>query len=381
VDFVRLDSMFTTAPPWYVWFDGAAGAAVVAIGGFVVKRFWHKREKPVEAQQVVQAGSITGSQVAAGSNITQTSVVHHHHSPDKPEAELVDSQPDPRKILESFKDLPPYDVSHAHEKFVGLPVLWRIAFKSVSKFYGNTWHIAGTFGSSGSAEIWFQLSSLPPVLKIARRGTPIWVRGRIKQIQFLSTIELENDPELLKIESTVTEPDQPKLPTQSKKETQVTPTPTRRRNLNVVGKKARIAWLNEAGNSLFEPEADGKYKAVIAEFRNEPGGFSIITWRNVRASIAYYDEKGSEVADVGRAMWLEESLNGRVDLASHVTRMLVVAIFADKWLTFDKGDARPLPQGIKRAKIILQDDREFSVAFILEIDLNQGTAGSLVSGK
>jgi hypothetical protein len=364
--------MFITLPPWYVWFDGVAGAAVLAIGGFVVKRFWLNPEKTIEVKNAVLSGSVTNSQVAAGNNITQTSVVHHH-TQDKPATELVVSQPDPLKIYESLEGLPPYDISHAHEKFVGLPVLWRIAFASVAKLDDDAWHITGSFGS---AVIWFNLSSLPPVLKIAHRGTPIWVRGTIKSLQYSTIIELEKDPELLKIESTVTEPEQPRLPAQSKKEAQITPTPPRRRNLNVVGKKARIAWLDAAGNSFFEPEGDGKHKAVIAEFRNEPGDFSIITWKHVRASIAYYDGNNSEVADVGRAEWLDGET---VDFASHVTRKLVVAIFADKWLTFDSGEAKPVPVEAKRAKIILLDDREFSLPFMLEFDLNAPSVGSLTS--
>ncbi len=365
--------MFIAAPPWYVWFDGVAGAAVLAVGGFVVKRFWLKPEKTIEVKNAVLSGSVTNSQVAAGNNITQTSVVHHHHVPDKSETELVVTQPDPDKILESLEDLPPYDVSHAREKFVGLPVLWRVAFANVAKLDKDTWQVAGSFGS---AVIWFNLSSLPPVLKIANRGTPIWVRGTIKRLQFSVVIELEHDPELLKIEHEkgmdVSKP-QPAAKTPPP-----TTLPVRKRKLDVVGKKGRIAWLNEAGNSFFEPEGGGEHKAVLAEFRNEPGDFSIITWQHVRASIVYYDANNSEVADVGRAVWLD-GYNEAVDFASHVTRKLVVAIFADKWLTFDDGEAKPVPVEAKRAKIILLDDREFSLPFMLEFDLNAPSVGSLTS--
>jgi hypothetical protein len=192
--------MVNALPPWYVWFDGVAGAAVLTIGGFIVKRFWFRSDKPVEvhqAVQTVQASSIKDSQVAAGNNITQTSEVHHYYVSDTPETELVVSQPDPAKILESLEDLPPYDIDHAREKFVGLPVMWRVGFANVAKLDDDTWHISGSFAP---AVIWFNLSSLPPVLKIAHRGTPIWVRGTIKSLQYSTIIELEKDPELLKIE-------------------------------------------------------------------------------------------------------------------------------------------------------------------------------------
>jgi hypothetical protein len=156
------------------------------------------------------------------------------------------------------------------------------------------------------------------------------------------------------------------------------PTPVRRRKLNVVGKKGRIAWLNDVGGGLYEPEDNGSFKTVIAEFRNEPGEFSIITWHHVRASIVFYDGQGVEVADVGRATWLD-GYGPTVDLASLVTRKLIVAILTEKWLSFDGGDTKPLSTDIRKAKIVLQDDREFSVPFLLEVDLNLGVVGSLTS--
>jgi hypothetical protein len=143
-----------------------------------------------------------------------------------------------------------------------------------------------------------------------------------------------------------------------------------------VGKRGRITWLNDEGCGLYEPEQNGKHKAVIAEFRNEPGEFSIINWHHVRASIAYYDEHGSEVADVGRATWLEPA-GLKIDMPSHVTCKLVIAVLADKWLSFDGNNALPIPMNTKRARIILQDDRELSLSFNLDVDLHLGEVGPL----
>jgi hypothetical protein len=161
-----------------------------------------------------------------------------------------------------------------------------------------------------------------------------------------------------------------------KKEPPPPPTLPRRRALSIVGKKGRIAWLNEVGGVLYEPEANGKFKAVIVEFRNEPGEFSVITWHEVRASIVYYNEHGSEVADVGKAPWLEAS-GWKIDMPSQVTLKLIVAVLADKWIAFDGNDALPIPVNTKRARIILLDDREFSLSFNLDVDLNDGAVGSL----
>ncbi len=194
--------MFNALPPWYVWFDGVAGAALLAIGGFVFKRFWHKPEKTVEVHNAVLSGSITDSQVAAGSNITQTSMVHHHYGPDKPETELIVTRPDPLQILRSLDDLPPFDVELACEKFVGLPVLWRFTFGNVDTG-GNRLYIVGDFRVRPLgrwANILFELSSVPSELKVAKSGTPIWVRGTIRKVAPPTAIVLENDPELLKVE-------------------------------------------------------------------------------------------------------------------------------------------------------------------------------------
>lgn len=156
------------------------------------------------------------------------------------------------------------------------------------------------------------------------------------------------------------------------------PTPSPKRTLNIVGKKARIAWLTDAGSGLYEPVDNGRFKAIVVEFRNEPAKFSIITWHHVRASIAYYNKHGAEVADVGRALWLDSG-STITDMPSNITRTVIVAILADNWLAFDGVDTRPLSEDIRRAKIILQDDRHFSTAFDVVVDLSLGAVGTTIS--
>jgi hypothetical protein len=208
--------MFLTLPPSVKWLFDGVGAAIMTAIGVAVYQKWrksHKANRTVSEQKsivmketvgsVVQSDSIEGSQVAAGNNITQTSVVHHHYIPDKPETELIVSHPDPLKILQSLDELPPYDLNHACEKFVGLPVVWRITFDSLSRRGKETWSVSGTFRIpplGRPAIIMFDLSSLPPELKVMYRNTPIWVRGAIKEVAYPTVIALEADPELLKIE-------------------------------------------------------------------------------------------------------------------------------------------------------------------------------------
>jgi len=149
----------------------------------------------------------------------------------------------------------------------------------------------------------------------------------------------------------------------------------------IVGKTARMTRVNDIGTVFSEPdEGVGEHKAVIAEFRNEPDGASPFTWHHVRASIAYFDENQVEVSDVGSALWLERPTS-IVDLKSQITLKLLVAIYADTWVTFDGSNFSPnaIKPGVKRARIILQDDRSFSLPFILEVDLAASTVGSLTS--
>jgi hypothetical protein len=167
-------------------------------------------------------------------------------------------------------------------------------------------------------------------------------------------------------------------PEGNRKEPLSPPTPIRRRKPSIVGKKARIAWLSNRGDSYCEPLDNGEFKAVIAEFRNEPGEFSLITWYHVRASIVYFDEYGDEVADVGSAEWLEPS-SLILDMPSHVTCKLIVAMLGDCWLVFNGQGSTIIPDDVKRAKIILHDDREFFLSFFLDVDLSSGAVGSLVS--
>ena len=132
------------------------------------------------------------------------------------------------------------------------------------------------------------------------------------------------------------------------------------------------------GDAVYEPEADGKWKAVVAEFRNEPGEFALVTWYEVRASITYYDEHGTERAHVGGASWLE-AVKPTIDLPRLVVRkFLVVVQGSDAWVSFDTDGVVVIPEDVRRAKITLHDPREFTASYTLDFDLTSGTVGTLV---
>lgn len=162
--------------------------------------------------------------------------------------------------------------------------------------------------------------------------------------------------------------------------TMAAPVPPRKRALHVSLTKARIVWLSEGGADgvyFFEPEEkqSDSSKALVADFRIEPQDFSILTWHNVRASILYFNEHDSEVAQVGRAHWLEER-RPTIKLEQYKVRRLMIAIQAkDAWIGLDDCEAKVLDVTAKRVKIVLHDDGELSCNFSLPIDLETPAIG------
>jgi hypothetical protein len=227
-------------------------------------------------------------------------------------------------------------------------------------------------------------------------------KGRIER--YKESIEhLERDKERLKeqlaekLTTAVTDvsPSRASVSTQNSGKIEVNPTfynspppsaprpsapPPRKRSLNISGKKARFVWLSEGGAGVFhEPEEKERLsaKAIIAEFRNEPEEFSVLTWYDVQASIFYYDENNNEVAEAGKASWLEQ-ISPKINLPKFEVRKLIVAIQArDNWIAFDGSDTLKLTQAIRRAEIILHDEREFSRRYSLPIDLSIEAIGQL----
>jgi hypothetical protein len=200
--------------PWYSWaFDGVAGAAVVGIGIAAYQRYASKAdrsgssprvsarknslaayESPVSADMT---GPIIDSQVAVGSNISQSVAVHHHYGKDEIPQKWISTEPTPIQILREIDAASPFDREHARKKYEGLIVVWEVTvFHVRSQFLG--WTVLTSFSQGGkSVMVRFHLISVTAELKSATEGSPLLVRGTIESIVELGLgIQLKLNPEI-----------------------------------------------------------------------------------------------------------------------------------------------------------------------------------------
>jgi hypothetical protein len=142
--------------------------------------------------------------IAVGSNINQSMVEHHHHYPIAwATPELRNSEPGPNQIWGDLEDVLPFDREHAREKYVGIEVLWRVRFSSISTNSSGGWYVFTHFDPDRESEprhqlIWFLVSSVPGSLRTAPKGTLFWVKGKLSSIG--NEIGLEPDPVIHEIE-------------------------------------------------------------------------------------------------------------------------------------------------------------------------------------
>jgi hypothetical protein len=221
--------------PWYSWaFDGVAGAAVVGIGIAVYQRYASKvvrggnssrasaganfrssYESPADADI---SGPITDSQVAVGSNISQSVAVHHHYAEKEIPQKLTPTEPTPLQIMRAIKSVKPYDKHREREKFIDLEVTWRVKLsnmhptaihvaangkESMTNSGDGAWLVTCVFRSSPVSDalfVQFLLSDVPLELKIAERDASFLVQGRIEKVS-VEDIYLRANPKILGFES------------------------------------------------------------------------------------------------------------------------------------------------------------------------------------
>ena len=119
----------------------------------------------------------------------------------------VETTPSPVQIGQALANLSPYDSLSAPQKYVGLPVQWRLLFGSLTKLEGQWAIILDPSESGPFVEV--RIANLPPQLKIAERGCVVWVRGFIAYIEYGNLIVVR-DAEILRIEDQHEIPRQPK---------------------------------------------------------------------------------------------------------------------------------------------------------------------------
>jgi hypothetical protein len=207
---------------WYKWaFDGVGGAAAVALCARLLRR-WAKRTKLGHAAGVIQSAQVANisapvgsSQIAMGTNISQTFEHHHHHyQPDCGAPLLRNSEPTPEQIWNDLGGVVPFDRVHAKEKYVGIPVLWKLRFSGVSEITleKQCWLIHTYFVPDSKDEpewniVTFRMTEVPTLLKAAPWSSVLWVRGTISSLD--SSVSLKQNPEIVKVERPIAVPLQP----------------------------------------------------------------------------------------------------------------------------------------------------------------------------
>jgi hypothetical protein len=164
------------------------------------------------------SGPITDSQVAAGSNISQSVAVHHHYAEKGIPPELTPTGPTPLQIIQAIRSVKPYDKQREREKFINLEVTWRVKLdnmhqtnvliaadgeQSITRSGNGAWMVTCVFKSPPVSErqlVQFFLSEVPLELKIAERDASFLVQGRIEEL-VPEAIHLRANPNILKFES------------------------------------------------------------------------------------------------------------------------------------------------------------------------------------
>jgi hypothetical protein len=185
----------------------------VAIGIAVYQRYTSKRDHGSRGHKVTAgkystivsespvgasvAGPIADSQVAVGSNISQSVAVHHHYGKDGNPQKWVPTEPTPIQIVREIDTASPFDREHAGEKYKDLIVVWEVTLFHVrSEVLG--WTVLTRFSQSGkSTMVRFHLNSVTAEFKSATEGSALLVKGTIDSIVELGLgIELKRNPEI-----------------------------------------------------------------------------------------------------------------------------------------------------------------------------------------
>jgi hypothetical protein len=185
--------------PWYEWAFSGIGATLLGGVGFLVRRALSKSQAATLSVSAV-LHSVSDSNVAVGNNVSQQ-IVHHHHVPNQSLESLKASEPSPAQIMAALFALPPFGRHQAAESYQGLPVLWPLTLLTIVP-YRSTWAVmfkGSTEPHPFSTIVHAHFPELPPEIRISPADTLVWIRGRIREVDPLSSISLEADPEIVEV--------------------------------------------------------------------------------------------------------------------------------------------------------------------------------------
>jgi hypothetical protein len=209
--------MLLSFPPRFVWaFAGVAGAAIVAAGAAVYNHLSSKPDHGSRGHKVTAgndstivnespaSASVTGpiadSQIAVGSNISQSLAVHHHYPENGYSQKWTPTEPMPIQILQEIDAALPFDQDHARKKYVNsLVVVWEVSLLSVNRLFPKVYLVQTRFGPKfpGDVPVNFHLTSVSAELQSATVGSILLVRGKIGSITGWGLgIDLKLNPEI-----------------------------------------------------------------------------------------------------------------------------------------------------------------------------------------
>jgi hypothetical protein len=156
-------------------------------------------DSPVSADM---SGPITDSQVAVGSNISQSLAVHHHYPENGYSQKWTPTEPTPIQILQEVDAALPFDQDHARKKYINsLIVVWEVSLSSVDRINPKLYLLQAHFGPKfpGGVPVNLHLTStsVSAELQSATAGSVLLVRGKIESITGWGLgIDLKLNPEI-----------------------------------------------------------------------------------------------------------------------------------------------------------------------------------------
>jgi hypothetical protein len=184
------------------WVFSGVGVAVI---GSLIALFFRRPSGNLAAISADRSGSVVGSPVASGSNISQT--VNIVSAPaTAPPSTVYSGTPTPDEIAAHLKSLPVFQRNAVKDSYIGLKICWPVELKNlheisdvVRKAY-KTDHTHTLVTESRGQEIEANINiSRFPRLKISHRGTPMRLSGEISGVgatgftYWLKDVEIEFD--------------------------------------------------------------------------------------------------------------------------------------------------------------------------------------------
>jgi hypothetical protein len=182
--------------------EGTTIAAIIAASGAVAVGAL-KLLKPKPKEGVTSTiGDVSGSVVAVGTNINQSSIVHHHHAEQTRSADpfygKAESKPTLLDIMNDLeKERRPYERSQVPKLYIGLRVSWPVLFHGVwEPSFGD---LASVRLTTRAHRLYGVVTNIDldkyPKMKSIDRNHKAWVEGKIWRVDSVN-VYLEDKAEI-----------------------------------------------------------------------------------------------------------------------------------------------------------------------------------------